>query len=149
MAQDDKFDFSAHKEPTEVEDSPLAVKLLQEQSMLGLVVGSIGAGIPAIWLYAIFVGMYNYPVIAYVLPGIIIGFTARFYGRGIYFRYQLTTGLITLALLGLINYILTYPSGMVLSLPSIILSMLLSKRKLSHDQTVALARHEALSTPKE
>jgi hypothetical protein len=122
----------------------VAQKILSEQSMLGVIVGSLSAGIPSTLIYALIVGMHTYPVLAYLLPGLLIGFTSRFCGRAIEFRFRLMTGAITLVLLLVINYILTYPSGLLLSLPSVVIAIIVSKRKLTREENTALARWQAL-----
>ncbi|MCJ8272947.1 MAG: hypothetical protein MJK04_26560 [Psychrosphaera sp.] len=122
----------------------VAQKILSEQSMLGVIVGSLSAGIPSTLIYALIVGVHTYPFLAYILPGILIGYTARFCGRAIELRFRLMTGAITLVLLLVINYVLTYPSGLLLSLPSVAIAIILSKRKLTRDENTALARWLAL-----
>lgn len=144
MAQDDENSIYDTPQSSQDEEIPLALKLVQEQSMFGAIVGSLSAGIPSILIYALIVAMYNYPVVAYVLPGILIGLTSRFCGRGLYWRFRLVTGFITFVLLVVINYILTYPSGMVLSLPSVILAIILSKRQLTREENAAFIRFDAL-----
>lgn len=129
---------------SEPEAVSLAQKLLNEQSMIGVIVGSLSAGIPSTLLYALIVGIHTYPFLAYILPGILIGYTARFCGRAIQFRFQLVTGMITLGLLLGINYVLTYPSGLLLSLPSVVIAIVLAKRNLTREENAALARWEAL-----
>jgi hypothetical protein len=129
---------------TQPQQRPLAEQVLSEQSMIGIVIGSLSAGIPSMMLYVIIVSMYAFPVAAYILPGLIIGFTARFCGRGIEFRFRLVCGLITFALLLVVNYFITYPSGIILSLPSVFLAIILAKRKLTREQNSALVRYKAL-----
>ena len=122
----------------------LAERLLNEQSMPGVIVGALSAGIPSVILYALIVAMYSHPLIAFVLPGILIGYTVRFCGRAIEWRLRLVSGLITLILLLFINYLLTYPSGMILSLPSVALATILAKRNLDPTEQSALDRYLVL-----
>jgi hypothetical protein len=141
MTSENEFYAPPDSEPDEV---PLAQKILSEQSMLGVVVGSLSAGIPSTLIYALVVGIHTYPIIAYVLPGLLIGYTSRFCGRGVEFRFRLVTGLITLALLAVINYVMTYPSGMLLSSPSILIAIIVAKRKLSREENAAIIRWDAV-----
>jgi hypothetical protein len=129
---------------TEPAQMGTAQKILNEQSMLGVVVGSLSAGIPSTLIYTLIVGMHTFPIIAYIIPGILIGYTARYCGRAVEFRFRLVTGLITFALLVAINYVLTYPSGLLLSSPSVIIAIILAKRKLSRKENAALVRWQAL-----
>ncbi len=124
------------------QEPSLAQQLLQEQSMFGLIVGCLSAGIPSMLLYALLIAMYDLSVFAFVLPGILIGYTARFCGRGIHWHFRLVTGLITFTLLLSVNYILTFPSGLVFSIPSVVLAMILCNRKLTREENAALIQHE-------
>ncbi|MEN7343379.1 MAG: hypothetical protein AAAFM81_10570 [Pseudomonadota bacterium] len=118
---------------------PLATQLLDEQSLVGTVVGAVSGGVPGYVFYTMVVLSNVAPAIAFFIPGVVIGFGAKWVGRGLTVMHALVAaGIALLGLLSCLFFVKLTPVGFLMSLPNVLIAGLLAKRSLTREQAKAL-----------
>ncbi|MEM8984174.1 MAG: hypothetical protein AAGC71_14170 [Pseudomonadota bacterium] len=123
------------------DEEALGERIQSEQSVIGSFIGSIAAGVPGFLLYAI--ALDSARLLAFVLPGIAVGFGAKWVGRGLDRVHMAISGIVVLV--GLVLFLVFLelsPVAFVLSLPNVLIAALISKRSLSLEQEKAFRAYQ-------
>ena len=118
---------------------PLATQLLDEQSIVGTFVGAVSGGVPGYVFYTMVVLSDLAPAIAFFIPGVVIGFGAKWVGRGLGLLHTLVAaGVALLGLLICLFFIKLTAVGFLMSLPNVLISVFLETRIYNREQAKAL-----------
>ena len=121
----------------------LAERLIAEQNMAGVIIGTLSGLVPACLLATFF---FHIPFVAFTIPGIFGGVFARFIGRGIELKYQLACSTTVFICMLIIQATIIHSARWFLfSLVSSVIAGLLSKRSLKREESDALYKRLVLN----
>ncbi len=121
------------------EKEQLRDKLIGEESLKGTFFGSIIGAVPGFALYLLLLSGGAHPIITFFIPGIFVGFGARFLGRGIRDVHGRIAALVVLVALGAFWWYFEAPLIAVgFAVPNVLIALLLAPRKLTREEGAAV-----------
>ena len=114
-------------------------KLIGQESMTGTFFGSIIGAIPGFVLYWMLI-IGGLPVfLASFIPGIFVGFGARFLGRGILDKHGRMAGAVVFVFQTGFWWLAQLPLlAIAFSIPGVIIALFIAPRKLTHEEEMAV-----------
>ena len=128
-------------EAKQITDDEIYGRLLAEQSVFGIIFGSV-LGIIVAGVFLIYIStMVVIPDYFLIAPGFIIGFFIKFIGKPFQPKYFFLTIVVTTILyLALVVYLIGSPIMYALLIPNIICAAAIGKRKLTRKERGVIFR---------
>jgi len=114
-------------------------RLIRQESTAGTIFGSVIGAIPGFVLYWMFI-MQGFPVfLASFIPGIFVGFGARFLGRGILDKHGRIAGTVVFVVQTVFWWLAQLPLlAIAFAIPGVTIALFIAPRKLTHEEGMAV-----------
>ena len=125
-----------------LEARKLRDRIVDEQSMAGVLTGSIVGAAGGVIVYLAIWHLILIPLIALFAPGVMAGYLAKLTGKAFQLKYRAICGAVTFVALAAVGlYVDLNPMAILVALPNAVLAVALSRRKLTKDEERAIYRY--------